>query len=148
MPQEKCDECLVHYPSAVLDAESGACCTSISSDGTCVGRESGDNLSDDDDVYYGDEPEQAKQYIAFREAGGWSSFCFAGAFLVVQFWLMPENRSQMRPRMLLILLGLDTFAGLFFGLRSAPTFALSDKYDPVDCGSCVASVYKIFFFLG
>jgi hypothetical protein len=28
---------------------------------------------------------------AFQEAGSWSSFCFAGTFLVVQVYWMPEN---------------------------------------------------------
>jgi len=137
-----CDRCLVHYPNAVLDASSGSCCASVSSDGTCVGQESGENPSDDDDAYHGHEPEETKQPIAFREAGGWSSFCFAGTFLVVQVNWMPENRRQMRPRMLLILLGLDAFAGLFFGLGNAPTFELSDKYNNGN-----ASVENSFTFL-
>ena len=124
------------------NSSSGSCCVSISSDGTCVGQESGDNPSDDDDMFHGHEPEVQKQYDAFREAGGWSSFSFAGTFLAVQVYWMPENRSQMRPRMLLILLGFDAFAGLFFGLEDAPTFFLSDKYN----GNI--SVNSIFAFLG
>ena len=98
--------------------------------------------NDDDDIYHGHKPEM-KQLIAFREAGGWSSFCFAGTFLVVQVYWMPENRRQMRPRMLLILLGFDAFAGLFFGLADAPAFVLPDQYDNHDN----ASVANILDFL-
>jgi hypothetical protein len=106
-----------------------------------VGQESG--ISDDDDAFRGHEPESEKEALAFGEAGGWLSFCFSGTFLAVQFWWIPENRGQMRPRMLLILLTFDTFAGFFFGLNNSPTFTLSGKYNSGASGSA----YNILYFL-
>ena len=72
LPAADCDGCLVHHPTAVLGVSRGSCCASVSSDGTCgVGQESGENPSDDDDVFHGHEhePEEAKQYT--RIPRGW-----------------------------------------------------------------------------
>jgi hypothetical protein len=140
-----CSECFVHYPNATLDVSSGSCCATISSNGTCVGRKSGDNPSDDDDIYDGHEPEVAKQSVTFEGFGGWSSFAAACLVLTTQLCYRSALTQHMRPRMLLVLLVLDALAGLFFGLQATPIFFLSNKYDNY---SDSRNVDRIFAFIG
>lgn len=140
-----CPLCAVYYENAVLDASSGSCCARIS-DGSCIGQESGDKTaSNDDDIYSGAEPEMVKKAFVFRQVGAWASCVAAGTLAGTQLYFMPEMKRQMRPRMLLILLGLDSLAGLFLGLSNDPTIALSNKYNsPSDS----TNVGHIFSFLG
>ena len=140
-----CSGCFVHYPNATLDVSSGSCCATISSNGTCVGRKSGDNPSDDDDIDHGHVPEEAKQELIFEGFGAWSSFAAACLVLTTQLCYRSALTQHMRPRMLLVLLVLDALAGLFFGLQATPIFWLSDKYDNNDNTS---SVDYIFEFIG
>ena len=140
-----CSECAVHYPNATLDVSSGSCCATISSNGTCVGRKSGDNPSDDDDSFHGHESEEAKQSLIFDGFGAWSSFAAACLVLTTQLCYRSALTQHMRPRMLLVLLVLDALAGLFLGLQATPIFWLSDKYDNNDNTS---SVDYTFEFIG
>lgn len=140
-----CSECFVHYPNATLDVSSGSCCATISSNGTCVGRKSGDNPSDDDDIYQGHEAKKPKQGLIFEGFGAWASFAAAFSVLTTQLCYRPALTQQMRPRMLLVLLMLDALAGLFLGLTYTPIFWLSDKYHNL---SSTRSVDNIFLFIG
>jgi hypothetical protein len=107
----------------VLDKSKGLCCASISSDDVCVGPESGDNPSAGDDD--GDE-----KPIIYGEVAAWSSCIAAGLLLTMHMIYIPESRQQMRPRMLLVLLALDSLAGLFFGLFNSPLF-FQDMYQSI-----------------
>ena len=139
-----CNACAVHYPSAVLDEAEGVCCASVSSNGTCVGPESGDNPpSADDDIYEGHEPEERKQALIFEEFAAWSSCIAAGSLLTMHLLYVPETRQQMRPRMLLVLLAFDFLAGLFFGLSGSPVFSLSNKYNNQSDNTNVDSILYV-----
>jgi hypothetical protein len=102
--------------------------------------------ANDDDVFHGHVPEELLQGLTFQAIGGWASFVTAGSLLAFQVNQMPEVKRQMRPRMLLVLLALDTIAGLFFGLGSVPVFNFSAKYN--HSGVSGFDVYKMFSFVG
>jgi hypothetical protein len=61
--------------------------------------------------------------LAFQEVGSWLSFVSTAFVLLYLLRFVPEARQQMRPRLLMVLMGLDATAGLVNGLASFPTIA-------------------------
>ena len=158
-----CSSCFVYYPNAVVNAPSGSCCTpdartirgsggnhstvscaeQVASHADVVVRMAAgahDNFTDDD-IF---EPDELEKFLEFADFGAWASFLAAGSLLAVQLRWMPEMRRQMRPRMLLVLLALDTLSAFFLGLKDAPAVYLSAKYHNHNDSSNLDRIFGYF----